>query len=235
MISFEEQCLTINCEGERLLLHPKKVVFWASQSTLLAADVHVGKEHYFGRNGIAIPGGISETSLLDLFSLSAASSAKKLIILGDFMHSTPTHNESWLSNLSSLLQSHSGLDVIIVSGNHDKALGKKRVDNRIKWHDNALLCPPFIFQHKPDCDERGYVISGHLHPAWRISQSRRTSLKTPAFWFNEKYAVLPSFGAFTGGVVIDPINNTDRIYMVGPETVIQVPVQLTEKINRRNK
>jgi len=135
--SFKKKCLEINTHGECLLLHPKRVVYWSSQKMLLAADIHAGKEHYFGRNGIAIPGGISETSLTDLFSLSTEAGAKRLVILGDFMHAVPTHSEHWLSTLSELLESHSKLEVSIVAGNHDKDIGKQRIDERIQWHENT--------------------------------------------------------------------------------------------------
>jgi len=183
--SFKKKCLEISSQGEQLLLHPKRVAYWPSQRILLAADIHAGKEHYFGRNGIAIPGGLSETSLSELFSLSTEAGAKRLVILGDFMHAVPTHSEQWLSTLSELLQSHPELEVSIVAGNHDKELGKQRIDGRIQWHKNALYKHPFVFQHEPGSDHRGYVLCGHLHPAWRVKQSRRSSIKTPAFWLSE--------------------------------------------------
>ena len=223
MPTFIEESLEIECEGEALLLHPDRVMYWPTQQTLFVADVHVGKEHRFGRAGIAIPGGMSDDMLNKLFAVCDKATAQRLIVLGDFMHSTPTENESWLATLSELLDQHPHLSVDIVAGNHDKVAGQHLIDQRINWHVETLYLSPFLLKHEPDDSSQNFMLSGHLHPAWRLSQSRRSAIKAPAFWFQEHCAVLPAFGEFTGGVVIDAKRSTDRIYMVGPERVVMVP------------
>lgn len=40
-------------------------------------------------------------------------------------------------------------------------------------------------------------LSGHLHPAFRLTTSRE-SVALPCFWWYDRGVVLPSFGSFTG-------------------------------------
>lgn len=224
MTTFESVSLSIVCSGETLLLHPQRVMYWPAGRTLFAADVHVGKEHVFSRSGIAIPAGISETILQDLFSLCDDSGAVSLVILGDFVHSTPLSSESWLSALSAFLDERPQLNVSIVAGNHDTAQAQDMIDARIRWLPDADRLGPFVLQHVPGDDERGFLLSGHLHPVWRLSSGGRHSLRAPVFWFRQHHAVLPAFGSFTGGMLIEPDKQHDQLYMVGEDCVIQVPV-----------
>lgn len=234
MSSFSKEALEIECQGETLLLHPERVLFWPAQKILFVADVHAGKEHRFGRAGIAIPGGISDDVLTKLFALCVQSAAQRLIVLGDFMHSIPTVGESWLATLSYLLDENPHLSMDIVAGNHDKLTGQKLIDPRITWHADLLHLPPFVLKHEPDEHSEDFMLAGHIHPTWRLSQSRRLAVKAPVFWFRKHYAVLPAFGDFTGGVIIDPSPTTDSIYMVGPSCVINIPLNTKKSRPKRN-
>ena len=225
MSDFAAQCLAVKHADHEFLLHPERVMYWPAQKILFAADVHVGKEHVFARHGIAIPGGISESTLKQLFALAHASGAQRLIVLGDFMHNVPTASENWLVTLTQLLDQHSHIVVEVVAGNHDRAAGRDVTDARLLWHASSLEIEGLALHHEPCKDIRGYVLCGHLHPAWRIGKARRGSIKAPVFWFQEHCAVLPAFGEFTGGVIIEPDAKRDSLYMTGPDCVIKVPAE----------
>jgi len=222
MSRFEQRSINIDCCGESLLLLPERAIFWPRLSTLFVADVHVGKEHVFGRSGIAIPGGISERTLNQLFAIVDQSCAQRLIVLGDFLHAMPRRSERWLSTLSANLDQRKSLSMMIVAGNHDKPAGRQLIDKRIAWRAESVVEPPFVLQHVPGSDPKGYVLAGHLHPVWRIGRARRSTLRAPAFWFSQTGAVLPAFSEFTGGQMIKP-DPEDQIYMTGPDCVIPVP------------
>lgn len=229
MSLFEQESLAIQCQGETLLLHPHRALYWPARKTLLVADVHVGKEHRFGRAGIAIPGGVSDDVLIKLFGLCNKAGATRLVILGDFMHSVPLMGESWLATLSQILNFNPQLSVDIVAGNHDRLAGQLMVDKRIIWHKEELRLSPFVLRHEPEENSEKFMLAGHIHPAWRLSQSRRLSLKAPVFWFRPRYAVLPAFGDFTGGVVVTANQTTDSLYVAGPERVLRIPMK--QKMN----
>lgn len=223
------QCLPVTHGGENFLLHPERVMYWPAQQILFAADVHVGKEQVFARHGIAIPGGISESTLQQLFFLAKESCAKRLIVLGDFMHNIPTASESWLGELSLLLDQHPDLCVEVVAGNHDRKAGRLLTDKRLVWYSSSLTIAGLVLHHEPCEESQGYVLCGHLHPAYRLGSKRRAGVRAPVFWFREHYAVLPAFGEFTGGVIIEPDLHTDALYMTGPDCVMKVPVVNTRR------
>ena len=210
----------IACQGERLVLHPERAVHWPARRTLLVADVHLGKEDAFGRRGVAIPRGPSEGDLERLAALVAATGAERLCVLGDFMHAVPRADEPWLAALAAFLDGHASLAVEVVAGNHDRAAGRPLVDGRVRWIDGSVREGPFVLRHEPGEDARGYVLAGHVHPACRIGGGRRgESLRAPVFWFRERGAVLPAFGAFTGGETVRPARG-ERVYLAAHGCVV---------------
>lgn len=235
MSGFELSSLKTHCAGEELWLHPQHVMYWPARSTLFVADVHLGKEQAFARSGIAIPGGISDDVLQRLFTLCDACKAQTLMVLGDFMHTIPAVDESWLGTLRQMLTQRPHLDMHIVAGNHDKIPGRTMLDNRINWHQHALQRGPFILQHEPRNDPDGYVLAGHLHPVWRLQAAGYRSLRAPVFWFRKQYAVLPAFGIFTGGMDIGPDGQNDRLYMIGDDHVIPIPAKAMSIPRKRRR
>lgn len=229
---FIAQCLPVTHAGERFLLHYERALFWPAQQTLFVADVHVGKEQTFARHGIGIPAGISESTLTRLFRLATSSACEKLIILGDFMHAIPKRDESWLQKLSHLLDSHTQLSMEVVAGNHDRENGRKMTDSRLLWHTRPPMLEGLALHHEPCKDSRGFVLSGHLHPAYRVGNARRGSLRAPVFWFRKHYAVLPAFGEFTGGMIIDPDASNDSLYITGPDCVMNIPLKTIQSLRK---
>ena len=210
----------IACQDERLVLHPERAVHWRARRTLFVADVHLGKEDAFGRQGIAIPRGSSEGDLGRLAALVAATGAERLCVLGDFMHAAPRADESWLAALAAFLDGHASLAVEVVVGNHDRVAGRPLVDGRVRWIEGSVHEGPFVLRHEPGEDARGYVLAGHLHPACRVGGRRgRDSLRAPAFWFRRRHAVLPAFGSFTGGETIRA-ERGDRLFLAAPDGVV---------------
>lgn len=226
----ELNCRTtdISCCDEVLTLHPQKVIYWAAKKTLFAADIHLGKEHAFGRAGIAIPTGSSEATLASLMQLVDDFAAERLIILGDLLHATPHRDESWQPCLQRLINEHKALDIKVIIGNHDSSSARKNVVPELSWLAR-MTEPPFVFMHEPKSTDDGYVLAGHLHPVWRLHNNKRRyggrrnpGISAPVFWFQDDVAVLPSFGHFTGGHTIKA-KDTDRLFMTGPDCVIEVP------------
>ena len=211
---------SIQCCSETLLLHPHKVMYWPARKTLFAADIHAGKEHVFARSGIAIPGGITEKTLTRLLQLTDDSGAERLIILGDFVHAVPGTNDAWQTHLNTLLKARTQLNLQVVIGNHDSAPARKATVSDLNWQ-TQIHDPPFICKHEPEPEPNGYVLAGHIHPVWQLSSDRRNRVKSPVYWFQQQVAVLPSFGIFTGGHLIQR-GHLDRIFMVGNDSVIAV-------------
>ncbi len=213
---------TLNLNGAQVQLLPERALFWEQENALLVADVHLGKEYVFGRQGIAIPAGSSESTLRRLSALLAQTNAHECIVLGDFFHDTPSPHDSWLNAVSEFLDQHPTVKVCIAAGNHDKPRGQERIDSRITWHNEPVQRGPLVLQHEPGQDDRGYVLAGHIHPVISIGKAFQRGIRGPCFWQQPDCLVLPAFGEFTGGRSVTPAKN-DAIFMIGSQSVVPVP------------
>ena len=213
----------MNIAGAALELLPERGILWAEENALLVADVHLGKEHVFGRSGIAIPAGSTENTLARLSKLLVSTRATECIVLGDFFHDTPLLSDSWLVQLSDFLDEHETVSLSVVAGNHDKENGQPRLDKRIAWHKDPIHRGPFVLQHEPGIDKRGHVLAGHIHPVATLRKKAQRSITGPCFWQQKHCTILPAFGDFTGGFSISP-SPKDSIYLSGDSCVIPIPV-----------
>ena len=92
----------------------------------------------------------------------------------------------------------------VVRGNHDVKAGDPPEAWGVRCIEAGEALGPFILNHEPGPSSGGYALSGHIHPAVRLSASGESSLRLPCFWFAASYGVLPAFGAFTGTAEIRP-------------------------------
>lgn len=106
--------------GEPVALLPQRAVWWPRARTLIAADLHLGKEHAFGALGIAIPGGVLEETLERLARCARQWGAERVVVVGDLLHArlgtTPRVIETvarWRASLEA--------EIWLVPGNHDRA------------------------------------------------------------------------------------------------------------------
>ena len=180
--------------GEKLVMDPRRALFWPRASSLFAADTHFGKSAVFRREGIPLPEGSDEEDLLALSQLITRYKAKRLYILGDFVHGALPDNHYFYRQFNDWRASV-GVEVHVVLGNHDIHLARHALHN-IHWHVRVLL-PPFELVHDPDETGEGYFLAGHIHPVTRIS-TRGDSLRMPVFWRRRNGMVLPSFVTANG-------------------------------------
>jgi DNA ligase-associated metallophosphoesterase len=194
---------TIRAGGALLTMLPQRALFWRRRHMLIVADVHFGKAAAFRAKGIPVPRGTTQQNLDILDALIARHGVRQIVFLGDFLHAKAAHAPATLAALARWRQRHPHLKLTLVRGNHDlhagdppAALGMTIVDE--PWQVGALaLC------HHPQSSSEGYVLSGHLHPVLRLSVGR-DSLRLPCFVFGRHSAILPAFGAFTGGYAVNP-------------------------------
>jgi metallophosphoesterase superfamily enzyme len=110
--------------------------------------------------------------------------------------------------------------MILIRGNHDaRSTAPKELG--LDVHALDLRVGPFVLTHHPRTGENGYVVSGHLHPAFRLSR-RYDSLRLPCYWLRTSALVLPAFGAFTGAHDIMR-EAGDRVFVVTEDRVLRVP------------
>jgi DNA ligase-associated metallophosphoesterase len=209
--------LSIECHGEELMLLPEKGVFWPRASALLVADLHLGKSATFRALGAPVPEQCTQSTLDCLAALLDRLQPDSLWILGDLFHAKEAMTGAPRQSFERWLCAHSELNITLVIGNHDLKSGL--IDLPFST-SKCLEHPPFVLCHAPQEHPSGYVISGHIHPAYRVEGRGRQSQRLPCFQFSERYAVLPAFGEFTGMMTIDP-REGDQIFVVAGQSVLK--------------
>jgi DNA ligase-associated metallophosphoesterase len=207
---------------EPLILTAQKALVRPARSTLLIADMHIGKDEIFRRQGIAIPAGVVQTDLQRLSALIEEFALSRLVVLGDFLHGNLRDDNQTVAQLTAWCAVQRDLVITLVAGNHDRHRGNLRLPPNIRWREGDLHEPPFVYRHHPAQSEDGYVLAGHVHPVVELQSPARDRLRLPVFWFRERFAVLPSFGSFTGGETIVP-QPRDTLYAVGADMITRLP------------
>ena len=192
--------LEIDCAGEKLQLLPEKAVYWPGEKMLIVADLHLGKPAAFRQAGIGVPESTTAADLSRLNALLEITHARRLIILGDLFHSKPGLQQEMLDAVTEWRSQKTQLEIILISGNHDKHSGAPPKIWGLHEHGDIWRHGPFIFSHQPDVESagRGYILAGHIHPAIVLRESFGGSLRAPCFCFGPRRAILPAFGSFTG-------------------------------------
>lgn len=208
--------------GEELVLLPERAAFWPARKTLFVADFHLGKAASFRRAGIPLPSGTTTENVDRLGRAIDKTGATQVVFLGDFLHSVQGRAASTFGRFSAWRDDRKSLDLTIVRGNHDKKAGDPPEAWGARCIEAGERLGPFVLNHEPGAARGGgYALSGHIHPAVRLSAAGEKPLRLPCFWFGARYGVLPAFGAFTGSADVLP-RRGDQVFVIADEEVLQV-------------
>lgn len=190
--------MQIELNDQSLELMPEGAVWWPDQETLLVADVHLGKDQVFRRHGMAVPASVLDGELERLDQLLAHRPARGLIVLGDLVHAPPEPGEDWPGVVERWRRQHDAIDIGVVLGNHDRALGRWLEE----WGMNDLgerhAIAGLDLVHETDLQSPEPGLSGHLHPVARL-RAGPDRVRLPVFARRHDHLILPAFGRFTGG------------------------------------
>jgi DNA ligase-associated metallophosphoesterase len=216
--------LEVEVAGARLALLAQRAAYLVDERCLLVADAHIGKAVSFRRLGVPVPQGTTTQTLQALSQAIATSGARRVVFLGDLLHSAHAHAPATLQALAQWRERHAALELLLVRGNHDDragdpppALGVQAVDEPLRLNGLALC-------HHPQPRDGAYVLAGHLHPCVVLGGRAHQRLRLPCFHFGAQVGVLPAFGAFTGMHAIRP-SPGERVYVVGGDAVQPLPQQ----------
>lgn len=213
--------IRVELRGETLLPLPERALFWERAATLIVADAHLGKAASFRAAAIPLPGGTTTAALDRLTTALRRTSARRLLLLGDFFHARSGRASRTLAAIADWRERHADLEIVLVRGNHDKGAGDPPGEWRFDCVDEPRIESPFAFRHHPAEDPSGYVLAGHIHPAIVLEGPARQREKLPCFLFGERGGLLPAFGDFTGGAAVRP-RRGDRVYAVAGEEVVSI-------------
>ena len=141
----------------------------------------------------------------------AASGARRVVFLGDLLHSAHAHAPATLQALAQWRKQHAALELLLVRGNHDHHAGDPPAAlgmhgrRRAAAHRRTGAVPPPAAARRRLC-------AGRPPAPWRVLGGRANDrLRLPCFHFGEHVGVLPAFGAFTGMHALRPAARRARL------------------------
>jgi DNA ligase-associated metallophosphoesterase len=186
---------TVTVAGVSLLADLSGTLFWERQSLLVVSDLHLEKGSSFAARGVLLPPYDTVATLSRLAAVIARHNPRMVIALGDSFHDRAAHDRLSAADRETIASMQARRDWIWISGNHDPALPGS-LGGMVA---NEVAIGPIAFRHEPT---GAYgEIAGHLHPKARVA-TRGRAMERRCFATDGERAVMPSFGAFTGGLSI---------------------------------
>ena len=219
--------LTLPC-GTLLWLLPGRAVWWPQARSLFVADVHFGKAASFRHAGQPVPTGTTADNIARLDELLTATSAQRLVFLGDFLHARGGAQPALWQQLRAWRARHTQVAMDLVLGNHDRHAGTPPADLNIALQEEPWAPVPGVplqAAHHPQAVAGHTVLAGHLHPSVVLHGPARDRMRLPCFAWQPGppgLLVLPAFGAFTG-THANALPAGAQAYAIAGTRVVQVP------------
>ena len=206
---------TLHWRGHRLELLPQRAVWDPQQNLLLLADVHLGKAETFQAAGIPLPSDGDTDNLNRLLALAHQLEPKRVIVLGDLIHSrlgVTLELRQALAAMPQLL----GCPLQLVGGNHDAGSWLEGLPA-----EPAQAIGPLWLSHEPQPAPDLLNLCGHLHPVALLGHGA-DRLRLPCFALDPRshQLQLPAYGDLTGG---HPCAAGLRRWVVAEDQVLELP------------
>jgi uncharacterized protein len=186
---------SLDVAGITMLADLSGALFWQEQRLLVVSDLHLEKGSSFASRGVLLPPYDTVATLSRLAAVISRHNPRTVIALGDSFHDRTAHERLSPPDREAIAALQARRDWIWISGNHDPALPSD-LGGIIA---SEVAIGPIVFRHEPT----GSVgeIAGHLHPKARVA-TRARWLERRCFASDGERAVMPAFGAYTGGLSI---------------------------------
>ena len=186
---------TVEVAGVALVADLSGALFWEDERLLVVSDLHLEKGSSFAARGVLLPPYDTVATLARLAAVIARLDPRAVIALGDSFHDREAHRRLSAPDRDAIIAMQVRRDWIWISGNHDPALPSD-LGGMVA---SEVAIGPIVFRHEPT----GALgeIAGHLHPKARVS-TRGRSVERRCFACDGQRAVMPAFGAYTGGLSI---------------------------------
>jgi len=209
-----------------ILLVPGRAALVPASRTLLMSDLHLGKAATFRRAGIPVPEGSAQRDLARLEELVRVHDVRRLLVLGDLFHAKGGCTPAVFAEFAAVRERIANTSVVLVTGNHDRAVGRLPASLGIDACVPCLDEPPFHFVHEPATGVESsardlFTVAGHLHPTLSIRSPSGDRFADRCFVAEPTVLVLPAFGSFTGGHRIEPTEGM-RLWIARDDGVADV-------------
>jgi DNA ligase-associated metallophosphoesterase len=186
---------TVTVAGVTLVADLSGAFFWEAERLLVVSDLHLEKGSSYAARGVLLPPYDTVATLSRLSAVIARHDPRTVIALGDSFHDRDAHQRLSAPDRDAIAALQARRDWIWISGNHDPALPSDL--GGVVASEVAI--GRIAFRHEPT--GAAGEIAGHLHPKARVT-TRGRSLERRCFASDGQRAVMPAFGAYTGGLNI---------------------------------
>ena len=202
-------------------------LIWPARRLAVVADLHLEKGSSYALRGLFLPPYDSRATLAALERVIDTHKAQHVICLGDSFHDPEAATRLSDQEVATIRRLTTARRWTWITGNHDPnpptTLGGKII--------HELTVGPLVFRHQALEDRPAPgELSGHFHPKATVAtRSRRITAR--CFVTDGTRAILPSFGAYTGGMdVLDPMiakkfQRTFKVHMLGRKKIHVLPRQ----------
>lgn len=186
---------SIEISGVPFVADASGALFWDDERLLVVSDLHLEKGSSFAARGILLPPYDTAATLARLAVVVARYDPKTVIALGDSFHDADAHGRVSGPDRDTIAALQAGRDWIWIEGNHDPKPPASLQGSVASEIAIGGIC----FRHQPTGGAG--EIAGHLHPKARVA-TRGRAIERRCIASDGVRAVMPSFGAYTGGLSI---------------------------------
>lgn len=208
----------IEIQGRQFVLRSDATALDVERQTLLATDLHLGKDASFRAAGMPVPEGMVQSILGELSVAIEATEARRLIILGDLIHNRASLRNELNERFQQWRSEISQVEVVLVKGNHDRHIAqtpaKWGVDIVTSLQEDGVS---YIHETSDSAIACGFQVGGHLHPVVQLGD-KVNRMRMRCFVLDEHRLVLPAFGIFKGGAAIKPKKNR-QLFAIGDHKI----------------
>lgn len=185
----------ISVNGETLLLDACGAAFSPAHSTLVLADLHFEKGSAYARTRQFLPPYDTFNTLERMAQAMARHRPARVIALGDSFHDGGAGERLGAEARDLLEKLTAQAQFVWIAGNHDP--------DPPAWLEGEVAASIRVggltFRHAPLSTFEPGEVAGHLHPCASVSKWGR-SVRRRCFVSDGLRLILPSFGAYTGGL-----------------------------------
>ncbi len=207
--------------GVRLVADHSGLLYCPEQALAIVADLHLEKGSAFAALGAALlPPYDTRTTLTTLARRLRHYRPRAVVCLGDSFHDHGATGRLATGDMARLRRLVSTYDWTWVAGNHDPEIPAEAGGRVVP----EFAVGPMVLRHEAligtDNPLPAGEVSGHYHPKARV-QLRGRRLSGRCFVSDGSRLILPSFGAFTGGLdVLEPamaevLRQDFRVFLLG--------------------
>ena len=191
---------TLQVNGQVLVPDLSGALWWPAKATLIVADLHFEKGSSFAARGQFLPPYDTAATLEKLEKVVEEFQPTALIALGDSFHDRAAAERVAPEDRARIRRLTAALDLLWIAGNHDP-------EPPADWGGHVAteaVVESLVFRHEAEPGRPDGEISGHFHPKACV-RVRNKRVSARCFVTDGRRLILPSFGAYTGGLdVLDP-------------------------------